>query len=228
MRATLSKGLLVAVVALSACVVGSGDETPGRISAVVEASTAAYTLTRVTVAVDGGDPIDLAYRSSDASFAGTILAPVGLRTVTATAYAGAVLVATGSANVAVEPNTVASVTLRLLDGTGPAPAPDHGPIVTSISVSNVAPRSGDAVDVAATAIDPDGDPITWSWSATCTPGPSGSFASPSAASTVWTAAAPGACTLTATALARGLGASLSAHVVVQQFTGLTGGTGGAP
>ena len=217
-------GPLVAV-ALSACAVTTHDDTPGRIAAVVTPLTTAYEITRVVVTVTpAGVSQELTLRPYDGAFAGTLFSPPGEQTVEATAYAGTVPVGSGSATVTVVANATATVVLRILDASGPPPAPDHGPVLTSVSVSNAAPLQGDRIAVSATALDPDGDPVAFQWSSSC----GGAFAAPAEPSTTWLAASAGPCTLTVTVASRGLSDLLSVNVTVSAFTGLTGGSGGTP
>jgi len=58
------------------------------------------------------------------------------------------------------------------------------PNVSSITVSPSAPVAGDVVTLSVTATDPDGDPLTISWTQTA-PAQPGTFGTPSQASTTW-------------------------------------------
>ena len=74
-----------------------------------------------------------------------------------------------------------------------APAPNRNPVV-SITANPTVVEPGQTTNLTGTATDPDGDPLTFRWTATA-----GTFSNPNAANTVWTAPnTPGNQTLTLT------------------------------
>jgi peptidoglycan-associated lipoprotein len=81
----------------------------------------------------------------------------------------------------------------------PPPAPpaapaNRNPVINSIAANPPVAEPGQVVNLTSTATDPDGDPLTFRWTA-----PAGTFANPNAANTIWTApATPGNQTLTLT------------------------------
>lgn len=106
----------------------------------------------------------------------------------------------------------AALALALACRSGPTPAPDHSPVITSFVVSATTPAIGEAVAVAAAAFDADGDALAFAW--TAEPAGCGTFALPAAAATTFTAAVAGSCTVRATVTARGKSDSRSAAVTV--------------
>lgn len=183
------------------CLCACGAE-PGAVRLLVSAARSPAEITRVTAAVQpAGASGDLA-RDPGGTFSGTFQVPAGNQTVTVTAWAGAAPVATGSGSAAVVKGQTARVSITAIDATGPAPGPDHSPVVTSLVASATAVAIGDQVALTADGLDADGDPMAWSWSAA--PAGCGIFGTPAAPSTTFIAAANGRCDVTATAAARGL------------------------
>jgi hypothetical protein len=214
------------VAALAACSRGTtAPQAPkGAVLTVVKALTSSINITRVSVAIDPGmsTPVDLTRDTLTGDFTGLLRATAGpAQTVTATAYAGAQQVGSGSAVVDILQNDTASVHLTLLDTTGAPPVPDHAPILTSVVVSKANPVVGEAVSVVATAVDPDKDPITYAWTQDCDPTVA-AFVDPTAASTSWSANAPISCYLTVRASSKNLGDSVAVRVVVYPAGGNVG------
>jgi hypothetical protein len=207
---------LVVAALLGAC----GGEAPHH-DGVVHTSVALTTtaqITRVAVAVaPAGAASDLAWNPATTSWTGSLVVAPGRQTVTATAYAGAAVVATGSADVVVVAGATADVVLTLLDTTGPGVLPRHSPVVTSFVVARTSLAVGESMAVAATGLDGDGDALAWAW--TAAPPACGTFARPADASTTFTAAAAGACTITATLTAGGAADARSTAVTISPATG---------
>jgi len=107
----------------------------------------------------------------------------------------------------------------VLDTTGPAPAPGHSPFVTSLTVSNTQPAVGEAIQVTANVVDPDGDSITYAWTSNC---PASQFTPSDAASVSWSSSQPGACTLRLDVTAGGHTLSRLVNVVVFEAGTRTG------
>jgi hypothetical protein len=215
---------LMAVVgaAVLACAGGPAKRTPtgNVVMRVQPAALLAAQVTRIAVTVA---PIGLSQdltANADGSFSGVLVVPPGTYTVGATAYAGTVLAGTGSAGVTVVANQTAAVTIRILDATPPAPVPDHAPIITALSASSTNPVAGDVVTLAATAVDPDQDPIAYAW--TQSQGCAGTFGSPAAAATTWTSTTVGTCTLTLTVNSKQLADAVSVNVTVSAKPAPTG------
>lgn len=85
----------------------------------------------------------------------------------------------------------AFVALVLQQTRAPNPFHNSAPQIDAVSASSDSVEPGGSVTVTARASDPDGDPLTFSWSS-----PSGSFADGAAGTTTWTAGAEGTPTLT--------------------------------
>jgi hypothetical protein len=197
----------------------TGVEHPvGNILVIAQAQTATAQITRVTVTtslltattelnVDLGNP---------GKFTGTLVVPVGTQTVTVEAFNGNVRVGTGSTSVTVTKGEVKLTQITILDSTGPAPGPDHSPVVTSL-VTPVSLQVGDASTLTTSAMDADGDPVSFSWAVS--PSGCGALAPGTGSSTDFTAVVAGNCTVTVTAMANGKSASKSAPIRIDPATG---------
>jgi hypothetical protein len=128
-----------------------------------------------------------------------------------------VLVAVGSAAVTVAGGETMPVAITVLDVNGPEPTPDHAPILTALAASTATLEVGRSLTLDAAAVDVDGDPITYTWSAApagcATFSPATSIGG-GAASTTATAVLAGPCGLAVEASARGLADALSTQVEV--------------
>lgn len=197
----------------------AADQVPsGHILVIAEAATAAAQITRVTVTITpSGVTGDLAVDPLNPTrFTGMIEVPVGAQTVRADAYSGVTLVGTGSAPVDVAKGVHVQALITIVDATGPAPGPDHSPVVTSV-VLPLSAQVDDQWPVTATAMDGDGDALTYSWSAL--PTGCGIFANPAALSTTFTARLVGSCTVTFTATAKGKSDAKSGQIQITAATG---------
>ena len=203
---------------LLAAACASSENPAGRISIVASTLTSATQVTRVTVTITpAGVSQDLTVSATDPTqFTGTVDVPVGLQTVRADAFAGAVQVGTGNATVSVSKGAHVQALISVLDSTGPIPGPDHSPVVTSL-VTPAAAQVADQAPVSGTAMDGDGNAMTFSW--TAAPAGCGSFASGTSPSTTFTANVIGACTVTFTVTANGKTDSKSAQVQIAAATG---------
>lgn len=209
------KFIRICVLAL-AC---TGLEQPvGSVLVIAQAQTAVAQITRVTVTTSlSSVPTDLSVDAGNPGrFTGTLVVPVGTQTVTAQAFNGNVQVGIGSATVTVTKGGSQLAQITILDATGPAPGPDHSPVVTSL-VTPVFVQVGDASTLTASAMDADGDPVSFSWAASATG--CGTFPPSTGSSTVFTAVVPGNCTVTVTATANGKSASKSAPIRIDPATG---------
>lgn len=210
----------VAVMTFAACGQGGGDPsaTTGTVHLTITGRQAMTGVTRVAISVaPAGTSADLTLDQVTGAFSGTLALPVGAQVVTARAYAGATLVAEGSASVTVSGGQTLSVTIAVLDVTGPEPTPDHSPVLTALSASVSTLDVGQTLTLSAAATDVDADPITFSWSASpagCATFSPASSVSSGAASTTATAALSGACALSVQASAKGLSDSLSTSVEI--------------
>ena len=183
----------------------------------VDALTSSAQITRVSVTVMPANVSADLTRDPAGTFSGTLTVPAtGPQTVTASAWAGTTLAASGSGSVVVAKGQTAQLFITALDATGPVPLPDHSPVVTSLAASTTTVALGGNASLVATAVDADGDAITFGWSAA--PAGCGTFAAPGSASTTWTAAAVGVCAVTLTASARGKSDSRSTNILVNAPT----------
>lgn len=194
----------------------ASEKPEGVLVVSADAFTARITKVTVTVA-PAGIQRDLAVDPQvPTRFTGSISSPVGVQTVTAQAFDGTQLVGTGSASATVQRDATVRVQITVLDVTGPPPAPDHSPVVTSL-VTPVSLQVADRPTLTATATDADGDPMTFAW--TASPEGCGSFTTPTATSTVFTANAVGPCTVTFTVTAGGKSDAKAAQILIGVATG---------
>lgn len=202
MGRTARRPVLAATAAMLALLSACGPAAPegrptGAVNVAVVASSGGPALTRVHVAAEpAGSAADLVLESG--AWRGTLTVHANVaQTLTATAYAGTEEVGSGAATLTVAQHQTASAAILILDTSDrPAPA-DHGPIIASLTAS-AAPLYAAPVTLAASAADPDGDPLEYAWSASC----AGSFSAATSPSTDWTPLATGACTVTAAVSSR--------------------------
>ncbi len=197
----------------------AGNQNVGSVVVVAQAATAAPQITHVRVTITPASVSqDLTVDPRDPTrFTGTFSVPTGTQIVAVEAFsAGEKSVGTGAATVTVAKSVAVQAQIRILDATGPAPEPDHSPVVTSL-VTPLSAQVDDQLPVNATAIDADQDPMTFSW--TASPSGCGTFAAPTAAATTFTAKLLGTCTVTFTVTARGKSDSKSASIAIAPATG---------
>lgn len=210
--------------ALAALASGCGNSVDSRSLGQAAVSVSALTLpSSITVISLEAQPAnvtrDLTYNATTGKFSGSIMLPVGVQTLTARAYAGSLLVGQGTATATIVAGQTASVAMKILDATTPAPMADVPPAITVLSASSVQPTVGDAVTLSVSAADANGDPLSYAWTSTCT---TGAFSSTTSAQTTWTSTSTGVCTITVTVTANGKSASQQVDI-----TGLDLGVGAA-
>ncbi len=152
-------------------------------------------------------------------FAGVLVLPSGNQTLTVTAYAGdAGVVGTGTAQVTVVAGQSTAVSIIILDNTQPPRGAGIAPIITTFSASRTRVGPAENVALSATAVDLDGDPVTYRWTDDC----GGVFSAPNAANTNWNKAAAGTCRVSLEASAAGLTARESIVITVDAQPSSTG------
>jgi len=203
-----------AFIALCLCACSApATSDAGFVRVTVAAQIAGAQITEVSVNVTPANTAAVLTRRADGTFEGTVEVPAGVaQTVTAKAFAGSVLAASGTGTATVLKGQVFQLTIIALDTTGPAPRPDHSPVITSLAAA-VAVAPGEQVALSATAIDADGDVLTYAWSAA--PAGCGTFAAASSSSTAWTAGTTGICAITIKVSARSLSDTRSANILVR-------------
>ncbi|WP_394822403.1 hypothetical protein [Pendulispora albinea] len=185
------------------------DEKFGKVGIVASAVTPRESITSLVIA-SGTATANLSYDSGKGKYTGAIVLPVGQQTITAKAYAGAQQVGFGTANVIIEANKTATLSLRMLDTTGAQPHVDAGPYIVAISSSSTEPVTGQPITLTANALDAEGDTLSYAWTSDC----GGTFGSASAAITTWQTAATGPCKITATVTSKDLTDAESLDLVV--------------
>jgi hypothetical protein len=198
MKALLGRLQLVSLFALLVLLACSSEAPPpaagvGRavISAAMLSSASAVAGVTVTVSGPGiTSPIVTSLSQSGSTWLGTIGGiPAGSgRTFDVAAFdASNNLLYQGTAtNVTINPGQTAQVNVQLTEVNPPAPFSNAAPVIDAIALSTTSVLPGGTVSVSVTAHDPNGDPLTYSWSAT-----GGSFDDSSSTSPVWTAPGTG-------------------------------------
>jgi hypothetical protein len=158
----------------------------------------------------GGQSQDLVLNYATNTYDGTMILPVGPQSLVARAFAGTTLVgASNPTGVTIEPGQVLHVEMRILDLTGSAP-PLYGPILDSLTFPTTTQAMA-PVTFATSVVAPVGDPVTYAWSSNCS---DSTFSAPAAATTSWSKAAQGSCTITMLATSNGLSLVQSFGIVV--------------
>jgi hypothetical protein len=203
---------IVGALGLGACATEDGM---GEVTVRADALTRIEDITRVTLtAQPGGIATDLALNAQ--GYVGSLLVEAGPHTFEVRAFAGDRVVASGSASANVAADTVTAVQITVLDTTGPAPAPGHSPFLLSLTVGNAQPGIGDAVELTANVVDPDGDAITYAWTSSCA---AGTLTNADKAAATWTATAAGTCTLKLDVAAGGHTLSRAVNITTAPDTG---------
>ncbi|WP_141332479.1 hypothetical protein [Myxococcus sp. AB025B] len=209
----------ILVVQLLACAGGEGlpeDPAPGETRVSVQGLAGSRLYTVDVTAQPANVTFSLRYMAASDTYEGGLMLSGGTQTLTAAGYvrdsAGTrVLVATGSATVDVVEGVAVTVLMNLQDVTPPAPQPDIPPFIRSAFISGTA-HTTNAIELAVSVIDLDGDPITYAWTSDC---PTGVFSRPNEAYTTWHNMLPGPCKLEVHATARGQVVSISRVVNVE-------------
>lgn len=196
-------GLIVSASAVGCATAGEEPTTTDR-QGIAElrvdaAPLLASGITRVTV--DGaGQSSDLVQNPATGTFDGTVFLPAGTQRLVASAFSDDVLVAQSRpTQVAVQAGIVTRIEIRILDLTPQGP-PLYGPIFDSLSFPTTT-QAGASVTFSISVVAPAGDPVTYAWSSSC---PDATFSAPGAATTSWSKAAQGACTITAVGTSNGI------------------------
>ena len=204
---------LIASVIAVGCATAS-QETPLTNQGVAEVRVDAAQLlsagiTRVTV--DGaGQSQDLTLNATTGTYDSTLFLPSGSQSLVASAFASGTLVAQSRpTSVDVQAGAVTRIVIRILDLSIQGP-PVYGPIIDSLSFPTTT-QAGAAATFAISVIAPASDPVTYAWSSDCA---DATFSAPDAATTSWTKAAQGTCTVTVVVTSNGFSASQSFGIVV--------------
>lgn len=174
-------------------------------------------ITQVTLEA-GGQSEDLVLNASTGTFDGSLFLPAGPQSLVARAFAGATLVgASNPTQVDIQSGQVTRVVMRILDLTGSAP-PVFGPILDSLVFPATA-QAAAPVAFTAAVVAPASDPVSYAWSSSCA---DSTFSAPDSATTSWSKAAQGSCTISMLATSNGFSIGQSFQIVVFP-TGTAGG-----
>ena len=198
----------------------TGVRTTIRVSELTNANG----ITRVTVTATPGDVSqDLTPDvSRNGAFSGALVLPPGDYSITASAYAGTQLAATGTSSITVVLGGTVQLTLTLKDATGPAPTGGHAPIITSFLVPSSEVMVGDQLNLSSEINGGAADPtVILAWSVS--PAGCGTFSDPGSAAPVWTAASGSICTITLTASSARVATTDSRSAYVRVMTPVTSG-----
>jgi hypothetical protein len=219
---------LVSIFVGAGCSDSSSDpEAMGRAQVrLITPQVSPFELTRVTLDTDTGFSADLARDPQTGDFTGTLGLPAGVHELTGSAFVGTTLVGVGNpVPVDIQPGAVSRVMIQILDITGGS-QPGFTPLLESLSHPS-ATTAGTEVLFAASVVDLDGTPVSYSWSDDCS---DSIFTAPQSGVTGWSKASSGTCRITLTAESAGdtmtaafsiavfgTGADLGAVEVVGEF-----------
>jgi hypothetical protein len=202
---------ITTVLAMS-CMAGN-PETPTTIDqglAEIRVDAAAFAdITHVTVEAAGASQ-DLTLNQDTGTFDGTLFLPAGTQRLVARAFAGDRLIGLSPPTpVEVTAGLVTRIVVKILDLTPEAP-PLYGPIFESLAYPTTT-QAQTSVSFAISVVAPVGDPVTYDWTSDC---PDSSFSTPHAATTGWSKATQGACTINVLAASNGLSLGQSFGIAV--------------
>lgn len=192
-----------------ACAGGLEEPTPPALSGEMRLSVSGLAAQQLDSLVLTVQPANfsqaLSYSATTDTFVGSFMLPIGTQTLTAQGYAddGAgnpVLVASGTTSVDVVGGTTVTVLMNVQDLTPPVPQPDIAPFIYGASISG-SPRVNEFIGLSVTAIDLDGDPLTYQWTSNC---PTSVFTHPTASYTQWGSRDAGPCRIQVDVTARGV------------------------
>jgi len=206
----------VACMLAAACTIEHPEPTgavhQGQLEIHVDASLLGpFGVTRVT-AEAGGVTQDLVLNESVGifTFTGIVIVPAGTQTLVVRAFGGDDKVGESPATpVEVVRDVVTRVFVRILDLRASG-APSYGPILDSLSFPTTT-EVGATATFAISVVAPVGDPVTYAWTSDCA---DATFTAPDAASTGWSSAAPGVCTISVQATSNGFTVAQSFMIIV--------------
>lgn len=169
----------------------------------------ASSVTHVTVEA-AGQLQDLVLNPFTSTFDGTLILPTGPKPLVARAFSGETQVGVSHpTSVDVQPGIVTRVTLRILDTTTGA-LPSYGPIVDSLTYPTTV-EAGAPATLAISVVAPGNDPVSYAWAADCE---DSTFSANQAATTSWSKATQGACTINVVVSSNGFTTSETFMIVV--------------
>jgi hypothetical protein len=188
---------------------GAGDAMGSARVEILVPQISEYEIDRVTVQATGGVETDLGHNGTG-SFTGTLVLPAGQSALVGRAYAAGTLVGQSNpVSVEIQAGLVTAATILILDLTG-GPELDHGPIVLSLT-HPLSALANQPVVLSITAIDPDGDPLEYTWIDDCA---DSTFTDAQAATTEWSKPAEGTCAVSVMVRSRDLSVVRSFRITV--------------
>ncbi|WP_330166775.1 MULTISPECIES: Kelch repeat-containing protein [unclassified Corallococcus] len=180
--------LALSLALLAGCADSSSDTGSARFAVSIRQALASG-ISRVTVTSSGPDipPVTVDLAPTDGVWGGVIgNIPVGPdRSFVARAFdaSGTVLFEGSASGITISADQTTLVAITLQETNPPPPFDNEAPLIDALVASSTSVPAGGSLSLVATAHDPNpGDTLSFAWSATA-----GTFSSPSAASTSWTA-----------------------------------------
>lgn len=206
----------VACMLAAACTTDHPDSTGAARQGLAEIQVDAgllgpFGITRVTAEAAGvSQDLVLNEDLGSLAFTGIIILPAGTQTLVVSAFAGDTKIGQSQPTpVEVVGGVVTRVFLRILDLRASG-APSYGPILDSLSFPTTT-EVGTTATFAISVVAPVGDPITYAWTSDCA---DATFTAPDAATTGWSKAAPGVCTINVQATSNGFTVARSFLIIV--------------
>ena len=216
-------------------------ETGGTFVTVQGLSTQEVDTIAITAVASSNNAVTnqlLTYSKGSGGFSGYLVLAPDSYGVTALAYVGGsdggvrgsdggssglgTLVGRVSTVLTVQSGSTSSLNLDIRDTSARQGQGDIPPIITQLAVSKMRVSPNEAVQLTASAVDLDGDAISWQWKDDC----GGTFSAARSSTSSWQRSASGGCTVTLVVTSRGVSNAKSASVVVVNQADGTVGVGG--
>lgn len=177
-----------------------GPALGGARISVMTSALSQQDITRVTLVVTGTNiappiSVDLTRLEGSTQWAGSVPSiPAGRQHFAASAFSGvgAMPLYSGATDVTIVAGAKAQVVLVLQEANPASPLTHVAPVIDALTASRTVVGPSGAVDLSLTAHDRNtpSEPLTYAWTASCSPGPqSGAFNDAGSASVTWTAPA---------------------------------------
>jgi hypothetical protein len=216
----LGLGLGIALLLAGGCATPEtgANEGVGTARVRIEAShTDSFELTLVRVTAQGGFQAELV-RDNSGAFSGVLQLPAGFNELVGEAFAGNELVGVSApVPVQIQAGLVTAANIRIIDITGGQDI-GHSPIVLSLT-HPLSAVTNHPVQLAVTAVDPDGQGVSAEWSSDCA---DAQLSFPFDAVTDFTKPAPGICRVSVTVSDGELSNTESFNIVVFDETQVQG------
>ena len=189
-------GVAAMVIAAAACSTADIPTNIGTARVRIDvAGVSSFDITRVTVRANGGFDSDLVRDDATGAFTGTMMLPAGPRDIVGQGFVDDELVGESiPVPVDVQAGFVVGANIRILDLTG-AGTTGYSPIIVALS-HPLSTTANQPTPLSITAIDPNGDAVSYQWSTDCA---DAQFTDPASNETQWIKADQGTCNIAVTA-----------------------------